>query len=341
MPRSPTQADVAKLAGVSRSTVSFVLNDRQDRAIAITAETRKKVIDAAQRLGYAPNALARSLRSGQSYTIGVLIPNLFNLHYLEILAGIEEELTDQGYQIALVVTNFDPERERSCFHSLFQQRLDGLILMPTFWDLMPDELALLVDRGSPAVFIPAEDTGADWVAPDIGDGAGQLMDHLIAQGHQRIGFINGVVRSRLTHIRQNIYRDKLESNGLTCDEDLICNCTPTMQQGYEAAHKLLSLYHPPTAIWTINDHLAVGALRAIHTKGLRIPGDIALAGFDDSAIAAQLYPPLTSVRVPAHRLGRRAAQILLKRIQHPDRDPMQEMFATELIIRQSTDSAVV
>ncbi|MDF1513458.1 MAG: LacI family DNA-binding transcriptional regulator [Anaerolineae bacterium] len=341
MLKSPTQADVANLACVSRSTVSFVLNNRHGRAITITDETRRKVLDAAQQLGYQPNAMARSLRSGLSHTIGVLIPNLYNLHYMELLAGIEEELTERGYHLALVVTNFDPERERSCFHALFQQRLDGLILMPTFWDMLPDEMAMLAERGSPAVFIPAEKASVDWVAPDIKMGAELLMDHLLNLGHRRIGFINGVVRSNLTQIRQVIYRKKLAARGIPFDGALFCDCAPTMQDGFDTAMKLLSLTDPPTAIWAINDLLAVGVQRAVQSSGLRIPDDVAVAGFDDTTIAAQLYPPLTSVRLPAHRLGQRAAKILLKRIQEPGGEPMREILPATLIIRQSTDPTVV
>jgi LacI family transcriptional regulator len=341
MAKSPTQADVASIAGVSRTTVSLVLNDRQSTAIAITEETRKKVLEAAHLLGYEPNAMARSLRSGQSYTIGVLIPNLYNLHYLELLQGIEQELTDHGYHLILVVTNFDPERERGCFHALFQQRLDGLILMPTFWDKLPDEMSTLTERGDPVVFIPAEDTGIDWVAPDIGYGAEKMMDHLLACKHQRIGFLNGVVRPKLTRTRLETYRMKLEKKHLVVDPDLICDCGPTIEDGYQATQKLLRLPDPPTAIWAINDLLAVGVLRAIHEQNLSVPKDIAVAGFDDIALAAQLCPPLTTVRSPAKQMGKRAVEILLRRIQDPSCEPMKELFDTELIIRESTAATMI
>lgn len=338
MTKSPTQADVARLAGVSRSTVSFVLNNRRGRAITITEGTRQKVLEAAEQLGYAPNALARSLRSGQSRIIGVLIPNLYNLHYLELLEGIEQELTDRGYHLALVVTNFDPERERSCFQSLFQQRLDGLILMPTFWDIMPNEMATLADRSSPAVFIPAEEAGTDWVAPDIRGGAELLMAHLLSLGHRRIGFVNGVVRPKLTQTRRAVYRENLASAEIPLDDALIRDCGPTMQDGYEATLALLSLVNPPTAVWAINDHLAAGALRAIQSRGMRVPEDVAVAGFDDTALAAQLSPPLTTIRTPARCMGQRAAQILLQRIAEPECEPMRELFTTELVVRHSTDT---
>ncbi|MBN1874259.1 MAG: LacI family DNA-binding transcriptional regulator [Anaerolineae bacterium] len=336
MTKTPTQGDVAKLAGVSRSTVSFVLNNRHGGQISISEETRQKVIGAARQLGYEPNAMARSLRSGQSYNIGVLIPNLYNFHYMELLDGIEQELTGQGYHLTLVVTNFDPQRERSCFQSLFQQLLDGLILMPTFWDQLPDQMDTLAARNSPVVFLPSQDMTTDFVNSDMRMGSEALMDHLLALGHRRIGFVNGVARRELTRVRQAVYREKITQAGLAFDDSLFVDCGPTMQDGYEAALNLLSLSIPPTAIWTINDVLAVGALRAVQDRGLCVPEDVAVAGFDDTALSAQLFPPLTTVHIPAYQMGQRAAQILLKRIEEPDGDLIQETFDTYLVIRQST-----
>ncbi len=336
MVKSPTQADVAKLAGVSRSTVSFVLNRRHDRAISITDETRRKVWDAARRLGYEPNAMARGLRSGQSYNIGALIPNLYNLHYLEILDGIEQTLANHRYHLTLMVTNFEPERERKCFQLLFRQQLDGLILMPTFWNKLPEEMAVLAERGSPAVFLPAVKGGTDWINSDIRGGSEKLMDHLLSLGHQRIGFVNGVARRELTATRYTVYCEKIDAAGLAFDASLVQHCGPTMQDGFESTSVLLDLANPPTAIWTINDVLAVGALRAVHEHGLRIPEDVAVAGFDDTSIAAQLFPSLTTVRIPSTEMGKRAAEMLLQRIEKADHPPMRETLATTLVIRQST-----
>lgn len=337
MVRPPTQEDVAELAGVSRSTVSIVLNHRTNRQIRISEETRRKVWAAAEQLGYEPNALARSLRSGQSRHIGVLVPNLFNMHYLELLDGIERELSEQGYHLTLVVTNFEPKRERSCFRSLFQQRLDGLILMPTFWDQMPTEMDTLAGLGRPAVFLTPIEGENDLVISDIHGGAVAMMDHLLEMGHTRIGFINGVARVELTRQRQIVYREKLMEAGIPYDDALFVHCGPTMQDGYEATRTLLSLDHPPTAIWTINDLLAIGARRAIDAVGLRVPEDVALAGCDNTAIAAQLAPPLTTIHIPSGEIGKRAAQALLRRIDDPQAEFVRDVLPTHLVIRRSTD----
>jgi LacI family transcriptional regulator len=335
MAKRPTQADVAKRAGVSRATVSYVLNKRADGRIPITEETRERVLEAARALGYAPHALARSLRSGLTHTIGLLIPDTNNPHYMDILSGVEAEVVAQDYYLVLISATLDPERERHCLRSLFQQRLDGLILAPTFPDLLEDEIEELLDHTSPVVFVtPYPD--ADCAYADMRGGAEAMMDHLIALGHRRIGFVHGVARNGLSGARVVVYREKSHLPGSVPDERLIVHCGHTIQDGYQAARQLLAVDAPPTAIWTVNDLLAIGALRAIRERGLRVPEDISLAGFDDIAFAAQLYPPLTTVDIHGMELGRRAARLLFRRIEDPALEPIQEMLDTELVVRAST-----
>lgn len=333
--KRPTQTDVARLAGVSRATVSYVLNDRTDGRIPITEQTRKKVLRAADELGYAPSALARSLRSGESKMIGFLVPAVHNPHYWDILAGAEDEITEQGYHLVLVTSNLDPKREQRCLQSLFQQRLDGVILMPTYLDKFVEEMETLSERNSPAVLIGSFE-GADWVYPDIEGGAIAMMDHLIGLGHERIAFINGVARRRLSQAREDVYLRKLRDAGLSPDPDLLRRCGHLIKDGYREAQVLLDLDDPPAVIWSVNDLLAIGALRAIHERGLRVPDDVALAGFDDIDLAQQLYPPLTTVHQPAMEMGRRAAEFLFERMETPDADPLQELIPMHLVVRQST-----
>jgi LacI family transcriptional regulator len=338
MPKRPKQIDVARLAGVSRATVSFVLNERYNTRVPISSVTRARVLEAARQLGYEPNVLAQSLKSGASQTIGFLIPALHNPHYWDALEGAEEEISARGYHLALVVSNLNPDRELQALRSLFQQRLDGLILMPTFMDMFPEELKILRERSIPAVFtMPMEDM--DWVFPNIRTGAVQVMDHLLALGHRRIGFINGVARPNLAQTRLEVYLEKTASAGLPGDEDLIRCCGYTIEDGYRAALALLDLPEPPTAIWTINDLLAIGALRAVRERGLRLPDEVALAGFDNILYSGQLYPPLTTVEMRSHEIGRRAAQILFTRLEQPGLPPMQELLETRLVIRQSTQKS--
>ncbi len=335
MPQHPKQVDVARLAGVSRTTVSFVLNNRADSRIPITEETRQRVLQAAKELGYEPNDIARSLRSGTSMTIGFLMPTMQNPHYWEILEGAEEEITARGYHLVLVVANLNPERELDCLRSLSQQRLDGLILIPTFLDTIAEARRDLWARRMPVVIThPAE--AADWVFPDFRGGDEQMMDHILALGHRRIGLIDGGARSDLTLARQAVYREKIAAAGIALDERLIYRCGHLPSDGHRAALQLLDLPQPPTAIWAINDLLAVGALRALHERGRRVPDEVALAGYDDIPVAGQLSPPLTTIHSPARLLGRRATEVLFRRLENPNAEPVQELLPTQLIIRQST-----
>lgn len=333
--KRPTQADVAQLAGVSRATVSYVLNDRTDSRIPITDQTRKRVLEAAETLGYAPNALARSLREGTSRTVGFLMPAVRNPHYWDILEGAEEEITEQGYHLALVTANLDPERERRCLHSLLQQRLDGLILLPTFIDRFTDELDTLTERNSAVIFI-AQMEGVDWVFPDIQGGAGAMMDHLLGLGHTRIAFISGVARRHLSRVREAVYRRKLAESDVRLEPELLRRCGPRVVDAYRETQALLDLPKPPTAIWAVNDLLAIGALHAIHERGLHVPQDISLAGFDDINLAEHLYPPLTTVHMPSQEIGRRAAAFLFERLEDPSCEPMQELMPMHLVVREST-----
>ncbi len=335
MPQHPKQADVARLAGVSRTTVSFVLNNRADSRIPITEETRQRVLLAAKELGYEPNDIARSLRSGTSMTIGFLMPTMQNPHYWDILEGAEEEITARGYHLVLVVANLSPERELDCLRSLSQQRLDGLILIPTFLDTIAEAQGDLWARRTPVVIThPVE--AADWVFPDFRGGNEQVLNHILGLGHRRIGLIDGGARSDITSERQAMYREKMAAAGIPLDERLIYRCGHLPWDGYRAALQLLDLPQPPTAIWAINDLLAVGALRAMHERGRRVPDEVALVGFDDIPLAGQLSPPLTTVHSPARQLGRRAAEILFRRLENPNAEPAQEVLPTQLIVRQTT-----
>lgn len=333
--KRPTQSDVARLAGVSRATVSYVLNNRADGKIPITTQTRQRVLDAAEELGYVPSALARSLRYGSSRAIGFLMPAINNPHYWDILEGAEEEIASEGYHLVLVTAHLDEERERRCLQSLFQQRLDGLILATTYPSFSEPEVKTYTRRGAPIVFLVPQE-GCDFVYADTRTGASDLMDHLISLGHRRIGFVHGVAQQDMARNRLQVYREKLAAMGIEPDECLVRHCGHLMRDSYRATRDLLSLDEPPTAIWTVNDLLAVGALRAISEHGLRVPQDISLAGFDDIALASELYPSLTTVRMDGYRLGQRAARLLFDRIGRPGWSGPCEGVPTKLVVREST-----
>lgn len=332
--KRPTQNDVAKLAGVSRATVSYVVNGSSD--VPISVETRARVLDAVAQLNYAPDSRAQSLRSGGSNTIGLLIPDLHNPHYWSIVEGVEDTVREQGYDLLFTSTSLDPQREEKTLAALSGRRMDGLILTLSFLEQSKTTLTHLAANGYPVVTLGNTSFNVDAVIATYRPATAQVMAHLLGLGHTRIGFIFGVGSKELATNRMSVYQESLAGAGIPINPELIDYSGPRIEDGYNAALRLLERAPRPTALLVINDWLAIGALRAVREKGLRVPEDISIASFDDTEMAAYLNPPLTSVRSNGHELGRQAASLLLERISKPDRPIRRVQIEAELIIRQST-----
>jgi len=337
--KRPTQADVAKLAGVSRATVSYVVNETP--GVPISAETRQRVLAVVQQLGYAPDARAQSLRSGGSRTIGLLIPDLHNPHYWSIVQGVEDCVRGQGYDLLLTSTSLDPEREAQTLAGLLGRRMDALILTLSFLEQSRAALTQLAAKRYPVVTLGNTAFDVDAVLTTYGIATAQVMAHLLELGHTRIGFIFGVGSKDLGTNRIAAYRESLAGAGIGEDPGLIDRTGTTIEDGYHSAKRLLAQTPRPTALLVINDWLAMGALRAAAESGLRVPTDISIASFDDTEMAAYLQPPLTSVRSNGHELGRQAATLALQRIRQPDGPLMRMQIEAQLVIRSSTGPAPV
>ncbi len=341
--KRPTQSDVARVAGVSRATVSYVINGRADGRVSTTEETRQRVLLAVEQLDYQPDASAQSLRLGKTGTIGVLIPDMHNPHYWQIVYGVEEEARARGYDLFLSSTALDPDRELGSMRALLQRRIDGLVLLLTFRNPGDEAVAALIRQRSPVVLVggkdDAPDLSLDVVEPDHGTGAIALMAHLLALGHRRIGLVHGVAAPHLAAERMAAYARMLRAAGVEPDETLIQRCGPSLPDGYEAALRLLDRSPRPTAIVAINDYLALGVLRAAADRGLRVPADLSVAGFDDIEITPYLCPALTTVRVNAEELGRRALRLVLERIHDAQRPPQHVRIPAALVSRESTGPA--
>ncbi len=337
----PTQVDVARLAGVSRATVSYVLNGQTEGRVPISEETRQRVLDAIEELGYEPDARAQALRSGATKTIGLIIPDLRNPHFCEYATGIEEAARAAGYNLLLSSTTLNDEYAVDIFKELARRRFDGLILASSFI-LDSDEAQATLDhirkRGLPLVEL-SENYGVDSVSADYRDATKEVMAYLLSLGHRRIGLIYGVGGHELGEDRLQPYRDSLDAAGIPVESDLIVECGPTIEDGYRAAKKLLELSSRPTVIVAINDLLTIGAVRATADLGLRIPNDLSLVGYDDIPMANYLVPRLTTVSKDALTLGRKAFEVLLARIQNPDLDRQRIHGPSKLIIRESTGPA--
>ena len=340
--KAPTQADVARVAQVSRATVSYVLSGRRGGPISVAEETRQRVLRAAEQLGYQPNAAAQTLRLRSSRSIGVTIFDLNNPHSWQIVRGVDQEAKAQGYSLLLISTIMNAERERESVRELLRRRIDGLILTQTHHNQLKKEFQILSRQHSAVVLLgnQTEDLpDLDTVTPGHGDGAVQMMQHLLELGHRRIGFVFGVAAKPLGSERMAAYCRLLHNAGVAPDESLVEYCGVTIADGYEAALRLLQCRPRPTAILVINDLLAIGVLHAAAEQGLRVPADISVAGFDDIDMAPYLNPALTTIRVNAEEVGCMAVRLILDRVRTPDRPPQHVCVPARLIQRDSTGPA--
>lgn len=336
MAKKPSITDVAKLAGVSRTTVSYVLNNVP--SVQFTDATRQRVFDAARQLNYHPNASARSLARKQTRTLGLvvgLIPNRLasDSFLLAIIKGISSTITAAGYRL-LVEPVEDIVTPDAYIGLVREARIDGMILGGAYAD--DPRLTELHDSDFPVV-LWGKLPGSDLAYADI-DNAGAArtaVEHLISAGHRRIACItNAPLRSAESADRLHGYRQALGGHSIAYDERLVRFGDYQERSGYEAMMSLLDLTERPTAAFVASDVVALGALRAVSAAGLNVPNDVAVVGFDDLPIAEYGVPPLTTVHVPAQDIGATAARMALDIIQTGARPP-SVLLETKLIIRES------
>ena len=354
--KRPTQVDVARLAGVSRATVSYVSNGLTEGQVPISEETRQRVLEAIEELGYEPDARAQALRSGNTKTIGLIIPDIRNPHFWETADGVEQEARASGYHLLLSSTDLNPEYGKDTFKDLSRRRIDGLILMGAFIfqsEEAQKTLTQLLKRRFPIVKL-GEHHNIDCVVSDYHDATKEAISYLLSLQHRRIGLIYGVLPPRDSLQATGLpveyeggedrllpYQDSLQAAGLPVDQELIVTCGPTIEDGYQAALQLLKLPARPTALIAINDLLAIGALRAASDLGLHVPTNLSLVGYDDIPLANYLAPRLTTSSKDVVRVGREAVKLLLARIQDPSRPCQRVDIPARLIIRESTGPAPV
>lgn len=339
--KRPTQNDVARRAGVSRATVSYVLNGLTDGRVPISEDTLQRVTRAIEELGYEPDARAQALRSGSTHTIGVLIPDLSNPHFSEYATGVERAARAAGYHILLSSIALNEEYALSVFKDLASRRIDGLILATSFILKSPEAQATLQrlrERRLPLVEL-SDQYEVDCIASDYREATRETLTYLQSLGHRRFGFVYGVHGApEVGEDRLLAFREMLQTAGLY-EPGLVASCGPTIEDGYRAALDLLARPDRPTALLAINDLLAFGVLRAATDLGLRVPQDLSLAAFDDIPMAQYLTPRLTTVSKNALHIGEEAFRLLLARIQQPDLPKQRLVAPPRLIIRESTGPA--
>lgn len=332
-PAPPTIIDVARESGVSYSTVSRVLNGYE----FVKPSTRAKVLEAAKKLGYVPNQQARSLAGGRSNLIGVLVPGIDNGYISELMRGIDEELAKSGYNLILYTTRRQDGRESTYAATIMNGAADGLLLVvPT---TSSHYLPLLRQHRFPHVMIDQTDMSGESAFVDATNwqGAYDATQYLIGLGHQRIGFIAGLAGVSSGVDRQRGYQAALADHGLPLNPDLIVPGDYLESGGYAATQALLSLPERPTAIFAANDLSAFGAMEAAAQRGLRIPDDISLIGFDNIPQTALVFPKLTTVHQPLEQMGQVAVKMLLEQLDNSknDQSPRHVTLATQLVIRDS------
>jgi LacI family transcriptional regulator len=354
--KRPTQVDVARLAGVSRATVSYVANGLADGQVPISEETRRRVLEAIEELGYEPDARAQALRSGSTHTIGLILPDIHNPHFWQTADGVEQELRAAGYHLLLSSADLNPDHGEDVFKELSRRRIDGLILMSAFIfqsEGAQNTLTQLLKRHFPIAKIGEHPT-IDCVVSNYQAATQEAMAYLLSLQHRRIGLIYGV-RPAWDSLgiadlpidpaggldRLLPYQGCLRAAGLPVDPELIIMCGETIKDGYQAALRLLKLPVRPTALLVINDLLAIGALRAASDLGLRVPADLSVVGYDDIPLASYLSPRLTTSSKDMVRVGREAVKLLLARIKDPDRPHQRVDIQARFIIRESTGPAPI
>lgn len=326
--------DVANRAGVSIATVSRVLNNNGK----VNEATRAKINKAIKELKYQPSRVAKRLRSKSvsSNLFGVLIPDIENPFYVEVLRGIEEMAYHNNY--AIIMCNFgqDEVKEKLYLEILQSEGIDGLIAAPARED--DPQLKKMVNDGLPIVCVDRGLVGinVDVVLVDNATGAFNAVDFLAKSGYKRIAYIAGLPEIPSSRLREKGYKEALAANGIPFNPELVKFGNSKHESGIKLCAELLDLPNPPDALFTGNNLITLGALETIHERKLKIPRDIAIIGFDDMYWSSSLNPPLTAVRQPAFEIGKRAVEMLIQRIQDPQRSSVQMTLNTELMKRSST-----
>lgn len=335
-----TSIDVAKLAGVSRTTVSFVLNNIPDSNIP--ESTRQKVLDAARQLNYHPNASGRKLASGKSKMIGLVrlqsTEQVFNDAFLlQVLVGIEQAASQWGFHVLLKHINHERSDEYS--QLITENHVDGIILSGPLQN--DPELMKLHRDGVPIVLLGQMlDTDIPYVDVNAELASKKAVNHLLSSGHKHIAMItNAKLDYSSAQQRKSGYLTALEEAGIPIDECLIREGDFTPASGYQAMKELLVCSPRPTAVFVASDVVAIGAIQAIKQEGLQIPNDIAIIGFDDIPMAEYFDPSLSTIRLPAFDLGRVAGEQLIKMVLSNDSDTPGVLLETELILRGSTTAS--
>lgn len=334
-----TMRDVARLAGVSISTVSAVVNNKG----IVSAELTARVEKAVKAMGFSPNEGARGLRSGRTHIIGLVVPDISNPFFVEILRGVEDEAIKNGYEVMVCNSNDQTALQTRHLNALHAQRVDGILLAPT------DSYAareVLTRDGAPIVFVDCVPMKANvnCVVTDNYQASYGAIRYLIGLGHRKIAVISGRPVHSTSIDRVEGCRKAMQETNLAFREESLHQGDSHIDSGYRLGLNLLQSPEPPTAIFTLNNRMALGILRALRELRIPCPEHVSLMSFDDSDWAEVFSPSLTAIQQPTYEIGKRAVGLLLQSIQpgeeESEAEPRQIVLKSSLLIRGSTASAI-
>jgi DNA-binding LacI/PurR family transcriptional regulator len=338
--RPATLTDVAREAGVVAMTASRAIN----QSGYVSEEVRKRVLKAAKQLKYRPNMVARQLKSRRLSAVGILLPDIANPFSTELVNGMKQVFDAAGYTSFIAISSRSVEQVKASIQAFADHRVDGLVVATRGTKMGDAVLSNIARQGIPAVTIgrPIKLGHTDSITADHWQGAFDVVTHLISLGHTHIGFIGIAHPDRHSLRRYEGYATALKAAGIPINNAYTVGPSnapafATQEDGYEGMTRLARMKQPPTAVFARNDFAAIGALRAAHKLGLRVPQDIAIAGFDNIPLAAFTTPPLTTVEQPITEQGAMAAHLLLDRIEGRYSGPAKRLtMLCKLVIREST-----
>lgn len=333
MSKQATIKDIAKTLQISTSTVSRALRDAPD----VSVQTKKAVQLLSEKLNYQPNKLALSLQQNQTHTIGVLVPNL-DYVIATMVKGIDEVALEAGYTVMVCQSNESFGREIVNTRRLLDSLVDGFLISISSETKTFDHIRKIRDKSLPMIVF--DRVSPDLVAPSVRidnkDGGCQATEHLIEQGYKRIAILAGPKNLTISNLRMEGYISALKKHRMKVDPDLIVHCDFNQQYAYNATLELLSMKQRPDAIFTISDRMAIGAMLAIKERGLKMPRDIGLVGFNNEPVVNLVTPRITSVDQPAFELGKTAAKLFIERMHNENMDDVDLVLKTRLVVRESS-----
>jgi LacI family transcriptional regulator len=333
-PANVSIRDVAQRAGVSIATVSRTVN----HIPTVDPELARRVWKAIDEVGYLPNTQARALVSGRSRMLGLIVSEITNPFFPELVQEFENLAVAQGYEVFIGSTNYEPERTESLIRRMLQRNVDGVAVM-TF-GIEEELVQKLVEREFPLVFVDAGPAlpNIRVLKVEYGEGIRQGVQHLAALGHRRIAFISGPLRLRSAVARRDAFLKSMAELGLTVPSEHLVEGSHTMEGGITAMETLIALDELPTAVMCSNDMTAIGVLHALYRTTLKVPDDISVVGFDDIHLAQFMLPPLTTVQMSCKDLATAAVEALRAGIErdHPLAAKTEWRIPTRLVVRQSS-----